>query len=148
MSNRQVELYILDILVAIDKIGRYTARFSLGCDLLSDEMSWDATIRELEIIGEATKVLLQHKTVDETRYRRVVDFRNQINHGYFGIDEEIVWDVISNKLVEYKSDLILFIVNNKLQMTHTVEMFKKENCKQQQVLEFLEKFCLEIEAKQ
>lgn len=139
MSSRGVELYILDIFVAIDKIRRYTAKFSSGSDLLCDELSWDATIRELEIIGEATKSLLQSFVLNDKKYRRIVDFRNQINHGYFGIDEEIVWDVVNNKLCEYENDLNKVIVDSKLDMKYTIEIFKKENIKQKQVLEFLEK---------
>ena len=139
MSSRGVELYILDIFVAIDKIRRYTAKFSSGSDLLCDELSWDATIRELEIIGEATKSLLQSFVLNDKKYRRIVDFRNQINHGYFGIDEEIVWDVVNNKLCEYENDLNKVMVDSKLDMKYTIEIFKKENIKQKQVLEFLEK---------
>ena len=105
MSKRDIEFYILDTLIAIDKIRRYTSMFHNGDDLLCSELSWDATIRELEIIGEATKNLLNNSILDEKKYRRVVDFRNQINHAYFGIDEEIVWDVIQNKLDGYEEDL-------------------------------------------
>jgi uncharacterized protein with HEPN domain len=140
MSKRGVELYILDIFIAIDKIRRYTAKFSSGSDLLCDELSWDATIRELEIIGEATKNLLQNFILNDKKYRRIVDFRNQINHGYFGIDEEIVWDVVNNKLYDYENDLNKIIIDNKLDIKYTIELFKKENIKQKQVLEFLEKF--------
>jgi len=140
MSKRGVELYILDIFIAIDKIRRYTAKFSSGSDLLCDELSWDATIRELEIIGEATNNLLQNFILNDKKYRRIVDFRNQINHGYFGIDEEIVWDVVNNKLYDYENDLNKIIIDNKLDIKYTIELFKKENIKQKQVLEFLEKF--------
>lgn len=38
-------------------------------------------------------------------YRRIVDFRNQIIHGYFGIDENIVFELIKEKLVLYINDL-------------------------------------------
>lgn len=138
MSNRAIELYILDIFVAIDKIRRYTGKFSSGSDLLCDELSWDATIRELEIIGESTKNLLQNSIIDDKKYRRIVDFRNQINHGYFGIDEEIVWDVVKNKIDEYENDLNKVIAASNLDMLETIKIFKQENLKQKQVLEFLE----------
>jgi len=94
MSKRDVTLYIVDIFIAIDKIERYIKSFEDGSSLLSSELHWDATIRELEIIGEATKYLLEDELL-EKKYRRIVDFRNQIVHGYFGIDETIVWDVVT-----------------------------------------------------
>ncbi|MDQ1264027.1 MAG: hypothetical protein QG559_1028 [Campylobacterota bacterium] len=140
MSDRGVELYILDIFIAIDKIKRYTLKFSNGNDLLCDELSWDATIRELEVIGEATKSLLQNNILNDKKYRRIVDFRNQINHGYFGIDEDIVWDVVTNKLNEYESDLFQVTVELKLEMKNVIEIFKQENIKHTKVLLFLEKF--------
>jgi len=77
MSKRDVTLYIVDIFIAIDKIERYTKSFASGSSLLSSELHWDATIRELEIIGEATKYLLEDELL-EKKYRRIVDFRNQI----------------------------------------------------------------------
>ena len=94
--SRDITLYIVDILIAIDKIKRYSKPFLNAQELLYSEMAWDACIRELELIGEATKYLLNANLLDNS-YRRVVDFRNQITHGYFGINEEIVWDVIKNK---------------------------------------------------
>ena len=137
MSKRGIEFYILDILVAIDKIRRYTAKFNSACALLYDELHWDATIRELEIIGEATKNLLHESVLHDKKYRRIVDFRNQINHGYFGIDEEIVWDVVKNKTDEYESDLLQLISELKLDMSDTIAICKQENAKQKHVVDFL-----------
>ena len=54
MSSRNHSLYIVDIFVAMDKIHRYTNKFDNAQDLLNSELEWDAAIRELEIIGEAT----------------------------------------------------------------------------------------------
>lgn len=104
MSNRDSSLYFLDLFIAHDKICRYTKRFTNAQDFLHSELEWDATIRELEIIGEATNHLLNLDLID-TKHRRIVDFRNQIIHGYFGIDEDIVWDVIQNRLNLYIIDL-------------------------------------------
>jgi uncharacterized protein with HEPN domain len=139
MFSRGSELYILDIFIAIDKIKRYTAGFRCGDDLLHDELSWDATIRELEIIGEATKTLLHNGVLDDKRYIRIVDFRNQINHGYFGIDEDVVWDVVTNKISEYENDLSEVVITLQLDMLGAIEIFKRENTKQTQVLFFLER---------
>lgn len=138
MSKRKIEFYILDILIAIDKVERYTKKFSNGTELLNDELSWDATIRELEIIGEATKILLNESFLEDKKYRRIVDFRNQINHGYFGIDEDIVWDVIKNKLVEFKTDIDELTYLKNIDIILTIEIFEKENLKQKSVIKFLQ----------
>jgi len=87
MSKREPTLYFIDIFIAFNKINRYTQRFVNSQDFLHSELEWDATIRELEIIGEATNNLLNLGLIN-SKHRRIVDFRNQIIHGYFGIDEE------------------------------------------------------------
>jgi uncharacterized protein with HEPN domain len=110
MSDRDASLYILDIFIGYDKICRYSKRFSNAQDFLHSELEWDATIRELEIIGEATNHLLNLELIN-TKHRRIVDFRNQIIHGYFGIDEDIVWDVIKNRLHLYIDDLKSLNIN-------------------------------------
>ncbi len=138
MSNRDITLYIVDIFIAIDKIERYTNTFSNGSALLSSELHWDATIRELEVIGEATKYLLKDELI-EKKYRRIVDFRNQIMHGYFGIDEAIVWEVIVDKLPEYKNDLKNIVHHSPLDLSFAIEHAKEECMEQKEVITFLEK---------
>ncbi len=139
MSNRDISLYIVDIFIAIDKISRFTCKIKNGAELLVHEMAWDACIRELEIIGEATKILLNSGLL-KSEYRRIVDFRNQISHGYFGIDEEIVWDVIAHKLPEYQAELVMVVAKEKISLLNAIEYAKAENEKNVQVLKFLEEF--------
>ncbi|MCD8543488.1 MAG: DUF86 domain-containing protein [Sulfurospirillum cavolei] len=139
MSNRDISLYIVDIFIAIDKISRFTCKIQNGAELLSHEMAWDACIRELEIIGEATKMFLNRGLL-KSEYRRIVDFRNQINHGYFGIDEEIVWEVIAHKLPEYKAELISLVTTEKIMLEDAIAHAKVENVKNEQVLRFLTNF--------
>lgn len=122
MSNREITLYFLDIFIAYDKISRYTKRFDNAQDFLHSELEWDATIRELEIIGEATNHLLTLNMIN-TKYRRIVDFRNQIIHGYFGIDEDIVFEVIKNKLVLYITDL----KNSDIDLSKAIQLAKLEH---------------------
>ena len=143
MSKRDITLYIVDIFIAIDKIERYTKTFSNGSALLSSELHWDATIRELEIIGEATKYLLEDELI-EKKYRRIVDFRNQIIHGYFGIDESIVWDVVTDKLVEYKTDLEKILEYASFDLIDAIYHAKKEFSKQKDVVLTLEKLRVSI----
>jgi uncharacterized protein with HEPN domain len=137
MFKRDVSFYVLDIFIAIDKIERYTSPFEDAQALLHDELSWDATIRELEIVGEATKFLLKAEMIS-TYYRRIVDFRNQINHAYFGVDENIVWDVVSNKLALYKSDLEEMIVSKKLDLSQTIESVRNDKFCNEHTIKVLE----------
>ena len=134
MSKRESELYLLDILIAYDKILRYTDKFDTGDDLLHSEMEWDATIRELEIIGEATKNLMQENIIGNDN-RRIVNFRNQIAHGYFGIDADIVLDIIRNKLPTFTKMLQALSLN----LENAIKLSTQEHYRNQNTIKLLEK---------
>ncbi len=65
--------------------------------LMPGTMVHDAIIRNLEILGEAAKsVPPGTRDLDaEIAWRRVAGLRDILAHAYFGIDEEIVWNVVS-----------------------------------------------------
>jgi len=83
---------------------RAVGRFAQGKNFAayqSDEMLRAAVERKLEVIGEAFAKLadaapdLAEKFPD---LRRIVGLRNRIIHGYDTVDDEIIWDVVENKL--------------------------------------------------
>lgn len=122
-KQRDIELFIVDIFVAVDKIKRYTLKFNNAEDLRYDSLHWDATIRELEIIGESLNNLLEDDYFSQKApkyFRKVVNFRNAISHGYFGIDEEEVWSIIKNRLDILIKD-ILHICENSINLNNGIE---------------------------
>lgn len=135
MSNRDREFYIVDILIAYNKITRYIRNCQNAQDLLYNEMAWDAVIRELEIIGEATKYLIDD--ILDKDYRVVVNFRNQIAHGYFGIDEDIVWEVVTQKLNKFIQELLDIVQKNELQLDEAIECAIEENFYNKDVVVYL-----------
>jgi uncharacterized protein with HEPN domain len=108
--DREIELFIFDIYVAIQKIKYVSSKFDNVEDLLHDFIAWDSVIREFEIIGEASKYLLRDNLINSAN-QRIVDFRNQITHEYFGIDQEIVWGIIHQKLPSFQKDIVKLISN-------------------------------------
>jgi uncharacterized protein with HEPN domain len=103
--DRDIELFVFDIFIAIQKIKKVSSQCENVQDLLHDFMAWDSVMREFEIIGEASKYLLRDKLI-QTNHRRIVDFRNQISHEYFGVDQEIVWEVIHQKIEPLENDIV------------------------------------------
>lgn len=96
---RDYKLYLEDILSAIGRIRRYVSGSSRE-SLAGDEKTLDAVVRNLEIIGEAAKkvpedIRSQHPSVD---WKKIAGLRDILIHEYFGVDVEIVWDIIENKL--------------------------------------------------
>lgn len=137
MSKRVPELFLFDIIVAILKIKEISQNFNSGQDLKSSFIHWDAVIRELEIIGEATNKLIK-SGIFNTKMRKIVDFRNMIIHEYFGIDEDIVWNVVQEHLDELFNNVLDEIrkVEEPL-FTELKETVMKENIHISFVVEFL-----------
>ncbi|MGZ8846511.1 MAG: HepT-like ribonuclease domain-containing protein [Pyrinomonadaceae bacterium] len=69
---------------------------------LTDTKTQDAVIRNLEIIGEATKKIslpLRERTND-LPWRSMAGLRDRLIHDYFGVNVDIVWEIISKELSE------------------------------------------------
>jgi uncharacterized protein with HEPN domain len=96
---RDYKVYLDDILQAIEKVREYTAGFS-PAELAGDAKTFDAVIRNLEVIGEAAKAIpevirLKHPQVD---WKRIAGLRDILIRQYSGVDAQIIWDIIQNKL--------------------------------------------------
>ncbi len=66
-------------------------------------------MRAFEIIGESLNYLLEDENFENlspSYFQKIVNFRNVIAHGYFGIDAEEVWDIITQKLEDLNNDLL------------------------------------------
>lgn len=120
MSERNIILLLEDILDSCRKIKKYTKGmdFSLFFD---DEKTVDAVVRNFEIIGEAAnRIDAEFRNLHpEIEWNRIRGFRNRIVHEYFGIDYEIVWSIIEEKL----ENLILVISNliDELKPDHSLD---------------------------
>jgi len=94
------------ILDAIAKIERYLQGFDLQ-KFQSDELTIDAVVRNIEIIGEAITCLdrglkAQYPNIE---WRFATATRNRLIHGYFDVDAEIVWNTTHNDLPLLKKQI-------------------------------------------
>lgn len=101
MPKREDELLLKDILEAGRKIFAYTKLADYE-RFVSNDMMVDAVVRNFEVIGEAAKLVSEETKSNhpEIEWKRMTQFRNVLIHDYFGIEYEIVWDVIQNYLPE------------------------------------------------
>ena len=99
MSKRSDPDLLQDMLQAMQRIEAYIDQMSYD-SFMQDTRTQDAVLRNLEIIGEATKQL---SPATRTRYahlpwKSIAGMRDRLIHNYFGVNLDIVWQVISNEL--------------------------------------------------
>ena len=104
--HRDYRIYLKDILSSISKIDEYVGELSFQ-DLVKDGMRVDAVVRNLEIIGEAAKhvpedIRNKYPFVD---WRKISAFRDILIQEYFGVDFDILWDIVKNKIPILKNDV-------------------------------------------
>ena len=101
MSKRDPLVLLEDIMLAIQKIGRYTSQLNHD-EFLGDELVIDGVARNLEIIGEAARQLPEEFRNAHTQipWTQIAGLRNRIVHDYFGLDLEIIWEIIQRDLPE------------------------------------------------
>ena len=103
---REYKAYLKDILEAIHKIERYTENIGFE-EFVSNELVQDGVVRNLEIIGEAAKNIPEDikREYPDVEWRKIAGLRDILIHAYFGIDVEIVWDIVKNKVPKLKEKI-------------------------------------------
>ncbi|MFA4905660.1 MAG: DUF86 domain-containing protein [Candidatus Margulisiibacteriota bacterium] len=104
--SRDYKVFIQDILSAIKKIDSYSRNISFA-KFREDELLIDAIVRNLEIIGEAAKNIPSsvRDKYEDIEWKKIAGLRDILIHEYFGVDIDILWDIIKNKLPELKKQL-------------------------------------------
>ena len=97
--QREWRFYIRDMSRFAEKCLTYTE----GMDqqqFVASGMTYDATLRNLELIGEAaTRVPDEVRTAHpDIPWRMIIATRNRLIHAYLGIDEDTVWSIIQDDL--------------------------------------------------
>src|SRR5258708_23913893 len=96
---RDYRVYLEDIMEAIARIRSATSGMSIK-SIVTDAKTFDAVVRNLEIIGEATKKVPEHLRAENSDidWKKIASLRDILVHEYFGIDTDIIWDIIQSKL--------------------------------------------------
>lgn len=110
--KRDYNFYIKDILQSILQIEEFVEGMRYE-EFRKDDKTASAVIRKLEIIGEAAKHIPTRlrQTHPDLPWNEMARMRDKLIHGYFGVDHEIVWKVVKERLPDVKSSLEAIIAD-------------------------------------
>ena len=99
MYKRGDKEFILDMLFACKRIKDYTSGLSFE-EFEKDIKTVDAVIRNVEILGEATKNISKSFTekYKDIEWSYIAKTRDKLIHSYFGVDLEILWEIIYHNI--------------------------------------------------
>ena len=103
-------LYIHDMIEFGQRVLNYTEGLNQD-DFVADERTYDATLRNIELLGEAAGHIPGYvrEAHPEIEWRRIVGARSRLAHGYLGIDVDVVWDIVPTDVPELLPKLKLLL---------------------------------------
>ena len=104
---RDPRLYIDDILEATRKIEKYVKGLTFE-ELKENSLVVDGVVRNLEIIGEAAKNIpaAVKQEYPDIEWKKISGLRDVLAHEYFGVDLEVVWNIVTEKIPALKKNIM------------------------------------------
>ena len=95
-SLREWRFYLHDMIGCCEKVLAFTQGFQ-QLRFQNDAMRFDATVRNVELIGEAASHIPDAVRAAEPQipWRMLIATRNQLIHGYAGLDNDILWSIVA-----------------------------------------------------
>jgi len=104
--KKDVKIFLNHILESIENIDSFSKNISKS-EFMKEKLNQNAIVRELEIIGEASKNIPDdfRKEHSSINWKEIIGTRDKIIHHYFGVDLEIIWDIIKNDIPKLKAGI-------------------------------------------
>lgn len=100
-GQREWRFYLDDMIEFAGKVLTYTQGLDQA-GFVESELTYDATLRNLELIGEAATHIPDEirNAHPEIPWRMIIATRNRLIHGYLGIDDDTLWSIIQDDVTE------------------------------------------------
>jgi uncharacterized protein with HEPN domain len=109
--NQKINKYLYDIKISIESINEYLGDNRSFYDFQNNKQLKRATERELEIIGEAMKNIINiDSNLTFSNARQIVNTRNWVIHNYDKVDEVIIWGIITKHLPILKLEVEKYLI--------------------------------------
>ena len=107
VAAREWRFYVKDMIAFCDKALAYTKGLDRST-FAADPMRYDATLRNIELIGEAATHVPDsvRDAATDVPWRLIVAARNRLIHGYLGIDDDTLWSIVTDDLVPLRASLM------------------------------------------
>jgi len=94
---------LIHILESIEEIEKYTTGENLE-NFMQNSMMKFASVKQIEIIGEAANHITEEtkNKFSEIQWRQITGLRHVLVHEYFGIDSNLIWQIIADDIPELK----------------------------------------------
>ncbi len=105
-GTREWRFYIQDMIECSEKVLSYTEGINRDA-FIADGLTYDATLRNLELIGEAATHIPDEvrEAYPEIPWRAIVGTRNRLAHGYLGIRDDVIWTIIQDAVPKLLPEL-------------------------------------------
>lgn len=112
--KRNDQIYLVHILNSIERIEEYTEGMEED-HFLSNNLVQDGTIRQIEIIGEASKNISKdlRDKYPQIPWSDIAGMRNRLIHHYFGVNIKAVWDTVKVDIPVLKNEILAILNDSK-----------------------------------
>lgn len=97
--DREWRFYVDDMITFARKVERYTEGLDQA-GFVADDVVYDATLRNLELIGEAATHIPAdiRDAYPDVPWRQMIATRNRLIHAYLGIDDDTIWSIVRDDI--------------------------------------------------
>lgn len=97
--SREWRFFLTDMIDFCDQIDSYVEGLDYNA-FIESGLNYDATVRKVELLGEAARHVPEdvRRLAPDIDWPKIVGIRNILIHAYFSVDNEILWDIVQNRV--------------------------------------------------